>query len=119
MIYSIEPEVQDGLRSFAKTQELFTGVARAPGIINPIDCTWYGAAISPMRGAFCLVQEGAGLEDFVGEFLQVSYARRSVAVYCLGETPELPVPLGLTQRAFMGISILPVESIRVYTEVVE
>lgn len=119
MLYQIEPEIQDGSRALKKTQELFTGSPKSLRLSQPVTCSWYGTQIDPMRGAFCMVKEGAGLEDLVGEFLRIRYLNRSVTCYCLGESAEIGSELATTRRAFQQLDILPKAGLRVYYEAIE
>lgn len=122
MLYNIEPEIQDGQRAFNKTQELFTGTPRITGLKDPIEVSWYGTEISPYRGAFCVVQEGAGYSSLVGEFVRVlpiGAGSASVVVYCLAETPEIDTAIALTRRAFAEIDVLPTSSRRCSVQIVD
>lgn len=115
----LEPEIQDGLRGFGQTQILFAGSPITSFFTNPLKCGWYGTEVSPYRGAFCMVQEGAGLEDLVGEFLRISYkGTRKINLYCLGETPKISTPISLTRRAWNEIERLSLDEIFVYTQVI-
>lgn len=105
MIYEIEPEIQDGQRALPKTQELFAGQPRITGLKDPVTIGWYGTEVSPYRGAFCFVREGAGYGSLVGEFVRITYRRRSVICYCLGETPEIEQTVAVTRRAFLELAI--------------
>lgn len=68
-------------------------------------CGWYGTAISPERGSFCIVNVDGPLADRVGDYLRVSYLTKSVTVYCL-EAFSIPYDLAVTRRAFYEIAEL-------------
>lgn len=115
--YDIEPEILDGMRAFGDTQKLFVGVPKEARFVDPIDCSWYGSAIDQRRGAFAFVKEGAGYEDFVGEFLRLSIEERSIVVYCLGATPQIDTPLAIARRCFAEVANLAEELVPAYTQV--
>ena len=115
----IEQEIQDGMRALPKTQELFAGTAKTPIVANPIACSWYGTTIDWRRGAFCYMQEEAGFEDFVGEFVRLTKGDRSVTVYCLGESPEIETTVAVPRRVFLELGDLYLDEITVYCEIVE
>lgn len=122
MIFDTEPEIQDGQRAFVTTQDLFAGQPQTIQVANPMDCSWYGTNVDPYRGAFCVVQVGAGLELLVGEFVSFSVARRhppvTIICYCLGERTEIPTPIAVTRRAWMNLEILPKDEVSVYVATV-
>lgn len=120
-IYEIEPEVQDGRRALAKTQELWVGVPERPHVPNPLDCGWYGTEVSLLRGSFAYVKEGEGLDDFVGEFVRCTNSqdtRYKVTVYVLGQTPLLQQSIALARRPFMVIEHLSAESVPIYADLI-
>lgn len=120
MIPTLEPEIQDGMRGFEKTQELFAGSPTTSFFTNPLRCTWYGTEVSPYHGAFCVVKEGAGLDDLVGEFIRVTYrGTRKIYLYCVAETPKIPTQLGITRRAWNEIERLSLDEIFVYSQVIQ
>ena len=77
-----------------------------PRLIDGVfTCGWYGTAIHPERGSFCLVNEASKLGDRVGDYLRVSYLSKSVTVYCV-QALTLPYDLALTRRAFFELAEL-------------
>lgn len=116
MLFAIEPEIQDGSRALSKTQELFTGNPKSLRVVQPIVCSWYGTEVDPHRGAFCMVKEGEGLGELVGEFLRIRYQNRSVTCYCLGESAEIGTEIATTRRAFQELDILSRSGLRIYYE---
>jgi hypothetical protein len=115
---SLELEILHGTRAFPKTQELFEGTPISVFFSNPVQCTWYGSEVSPYRGAFCVVGEGEGLSDLVGEFVQLTYKQeRTITLYCLAETPLIEVPLAISRRAWLEIERLSLDEIFVYTQI--
>lgn len=116
---ALEPEIQDGTRGFGQTQILFDGAPISSFFTNPLRCGWYSTEISPYRGAFCLVKEGAGLENLVGEFLRFTYkGTRKINLYCLAETSNISTPISMTRRAWNEIERLSLGEIFVYTQVI-
>lgn len=115
----LEEEIQYGIRAFPKTQEIFTGEPATSFFANPQRATWYGTAVNPYYGAFCVVQEGEGLGDLVGEFLRITYKQdREISLYCVAETPDIEVPIGLQRRAWNQIERLSLDEILVYMQVI-
>jgi hypothetical protein len=115
----IEDEILYASRNFDKTQELFTGAPLTAFFPNPVSCSWYGAETNPHRGAFCMVQEGAGFGDLVGEFVRIQYKQRDpIVVYCIAESPEITAPIALARRAWNEIEALFRTEIRVYARVI-
>lgn len=113
----LEPEICDGQRSWPKTQELFIGAPINTLATPPLECGWYSTAQSPYRGAFAMVQEGAGLDDYVGEFLRITNKHRSISVYCVGTSALIDTPIAITRRAFLALARLGLGELTVYTEI--
>lgn len=113
----LEEEILYGKRAFSKTQELFEGSPVSVFFSNPKKATWYGTDVNPHRGAFCVVKEGEGLEDLVGEFLRILYRGRTINVYCLEETPDIDQPIALSRRAWNQIERLTKTEISIYARV--
>lgn len=113
----IEPEICDGQRAWAKTQELFAGSPVNTLASPAIECGWYSTAQSPYRGAFMMVQEGAGLDDYVGEFLRLTYKQRSISVYCVGTSALIDTPIAVTRRAFLALARLGLRELTVHPEI--
>lgn len=77
-----------------------------PRAINGVfTCGWYGTAINPERGSFCLVNEDGPLADRVGDYLRLSYLSEQVTLYCV-EALSLPYDLAVTRRAFFELAEL-------------
>lgn len=114
----LEEEILYGIRGFGATQDLFTGTPLITFLSNPIKCSWYGTEINQNRGAFCLVQEGAELDNLVGEFVRITYKQREITLYCLAETPEIDTPIAITRRAWSAIERLSLDEIFAYVQVI-
>lgn len=117
MLYEIEPEIQDGIRCLQKTEVLFNGAAKLPRIYPAsVSMSWYGTSVSPLRGSFCLVKEGIGLEDLVGEFVRVSFGSTHMNLYCLGQNPSLETDIAIPRGRFLNFALLPTASIDVFID---
>lgn len=114
----LEEEILYAKRSFEKTQELFTGAPTTVFFSNPVACSWYGTEVDPTIGAFCVVKEGEGLGDLVGEFLRFLYKRRTITLYCLAETPLVSTPMAMTRFSWNHIERLSKDEIHVYTRII-
>lgn len=110
-----EPEVLAGRRAFPEAQRLLDGptLRSADDLRN---AGWHGTLTHPEAGAFAVVRRD--LEDYVGEVIRVTYGSRSCVVYVVAAR-DVPQELSLTRRAFMALSPLWRERIRVQAEVVE
>jgi hypothetical protein len=107
-VVPVEPEVNIGRRAFPVTQELFAGSPL--GEAQTLECGWYDTSVNIESGAFALVQTGAGLDDLIGEIVQVTNGALSVFVYVL-QAAAIPTPFGLARRAWMAIALPSSESI--------
>lgn len=101
-------EIETGRRAFATAQQYFLG--------GPVDVEqqmtvgWYDTSVNPETGCFALVQQNAGLDDWVGEILRVTFGRRVVFVYVL-DTADVPWQLALARRPFVALHRPSVEQI--------
>lgn len=107
-VVSIEPEINAGRRAFPMAQQLFAG--SPAGEAQALECGWYDTSVHPESGAFALVQTGAGLDDLIGEIVQVINGSYSVLVYVLQDA-SIPTPFGLYRRAWAAIANLGLESL--------
>lgn len=117
-----EPTIMDARLAFSDAQAALaggtSGAIVGPTRSAPWPCGWYGTAISGDRGAFALVDRDSPLNPLViGDRLKLTYASRSVLVYCVGAT-DLDHDIHITRRAFAALTFLAVESIGVSIEVV-
>lgn len=104
----VEPEVSKGRRAFPVAQQLFAGAPVAAE--RTIECGWYDTSVHPESGAFALVQVGAGLDDLIGEIVQVTNGARSAFVYVM-QAAAIPTPFGLARRAWFAIANPSEESV--------
>jgi hypothetical protein len=105
------------MKAFGDTQVLFTGTPKEANFVDPVDCSWYGSAIDGRRGSFALVQEDAGYDGFIGEFLQLTTDDAEISVYCLGATPQISTPLAIARRCFIDLAQLAEESVSTYVRI--
>lgn len=130
MTYLDEPEVIEARRCSSHTQAQWAASERELYLPYMVSCSWYGTAVSPERGSFCLVREGSDFDSdparalhpdgAVGEYLRLSTAEgRSVLVYVLGSTDAIDTPLAVTRRAFMSLGLLPDGTAEVYAGVLD
>lgn len=111
-----ETEILNARRAFPMAQALLSGVAvrRLP---ERVAVGWYGTETHPEAGAFAVVRDGFGLDELVGEVLQVTVAGRSVYVYVVGAR-GVPTDIALSRRAFFALGRLSRESLLAGVEVV-
>lgn len=113
----IEPEIADGRRAFATAQTLLGGAVRSR-VGSFVDVCWHGSARHPETGSFALVSLDSGLDDLIGEVLKVTGpSGRSVYAYVLGSR-DVPHPLSLTRRTFLGMELLSKQPVTCTVEVV-
>lgn len=114
----IEPEIAWGRRAFPEAQRLFDE-AGSPGARWPgqLDTGWHSSSVHEETGAFALVRSGAGLDDLIGEVIEVRTDYRSVLVYVLASR-DIEQQLSLTRRAFLALALLTKESISTAVRVV-
>ena len=98
-----EPEILDGSRAWATTQELFAGVPDPLRAHFSVTCGWYEPPVGEFEGAFALIREGSPLEEFVGEVIQVDYESRSISVYVTGGSSDIDHDLALYRYAFLKL----------------
>lgn len=117
-----EEEILIARRAFPDSQRLLDGAILREAFTR-LGVGWHATAVHPERGAFAVVQRGAGLEDLIGEVLRVSLpgspsaAQRSVVVYCVGSA-LVSSPLSLYRRAFLGLAVLSAEELTCRVDVV-
>lgn len=108
-----EPEILDGSRAWAKTQQLFEGRVDPTRKRHAVKCTWYDTTVNEHEGAFCMVQAGSDLEDLVGDLVRVAWRNTEIFVYCIGGSADLPYPLALSRRAMWHVADLAKDHIDV------
>lgn len=112
-----EPEVLNGMRSFAAAQTLLAGaIDPSRPAVNAV-VGWYGSEVDENEGYFAMVAAGGAYEDLVGDVLRVSYRDESIYVYCIGGA-TLPNDLCLSRQAFLRLELLNQEEINVNVRVV-
>lgn len=108
-----EPEILDGTRAWAKTQQLFRGQPDPLRVRRAVRCTWYDTMVDEHEGAFCVIQANSALEDLVGDFVRVVYKNKEIFLYCVGGTSDIPTPLAITRQAMLYTASLSAEFIDV------
>lgn len=104
----IEAEINAGRRAFPVTQELFAGTPF--GTALQLQCGWHDTSVNVETGAFAVVQTGAGLDDLIGEIVEVTNGVNLVYVFVL-LAAGVPVQLSLARRAWMALSRPSIESL--------
>lgn len=99
----VEPEVNIGRRAFPKSQELFAG---SPiGAAQVLDTGWYDTSVHIESGAFALVAAGAGLDDLIGEIVQVVNPGNGLkALVYVMQAASIPTSFAIARRAWMAIA---------------
>ncbi|MCA1571259.1 MAG: hypothetical protein LC798_13250 [Chloroflexi bacterium] len=116
LVPAVEPEVLWARRAFPMAQELLVGVAHRM-VSSSLETGWHDTRAHPERGAFAVVQRGSEYEELLGEVLIVTYGERTpVYVYC-ANTADVPRPLSLYRRAYLGLTRLSREPIDCIVEV--
>jgi hypothetical protein len=105
-----------GRRGLPGAQGELMGAARLLGYFS---IGWYGTSVSDEIGSFALANPDGPLVDYVGEVLQVTLQHRTVYVYLLGTSREIESDIALTRRAFLEISLLPLDPIGALVAVVK
>lgn len=108
-----ETEILDGTRSWNDAQAIFAGVPDPARTRYRVDCGWYDTIVEEHDGSFCMIKDGSALEELVGDFVQVDYGVRSIWVYCIGGSLDLPADLALQRTAFIRLASLQLETITV------
>lgn len=108
----------DSRRAFAMAQQLLAGQIDDAGAVT-LDVGWHETTVDPELGAVAVVQDGAGLDDWIGETLRVTsqvHTDRSIFVYVLGSR-GVPTGLSLSRRAFLALGLLSLSSLTCSIEV--
>lgn len=105
-----EPAVLAARQGFADAQVSLTGIVAPQGYYQ---LSWYGTTISDERGSFGVVAADGPLFQLVGQFAQLTVATRSVNVYIIGGAVNLLTDLAVTRRAYLALSTLADEPLRV------
>lgn len=108
-----EPEILDGSRSWAKTQELFNGHVDPTRQRHAVRCTWYDTTVDDNEGAFCVVQADSALEELVGEHVRVAYNDKEQFLYCVAGSADIPEPFAITRQAMLALAPLSHDYIEV------
>jgi hypothetical protein len=106
----VEIEILVGRRAFRAAQQLFAGAPLSTP--QSLDVGWHDSSVNPETGSFAVVQTGAGLDDLIGEIVQVRYYSRQVFAYVL-EDADVPTPISITRRLFLALYRLTVVSLPV------
>ena len=104
-----------GRRGLPGAQEVLSGAVKRLGYYT---VNWYGTSVSDETGSFALVNPNGPLNDYVGDILQITVKHATVFVYVLGSSRAIDSDLGLTRRAYLEISLLPLNPITALVAVV-
>jgi hypothetical protein len=103
-----EVEILAARRAFAVAQALLSGgPIQAPANLS---VGWHDSSVNSESGSFAVVQTNAGLDDLIGEVVQVDYNGRVVFAYVL-EDADVPVQVSVTRRVFLALNRLTIESL--------
>jgi hypothetical protein len=104
-----EVEILAARRAFGVAQSLLAG---GP-VEAPVALTvgWHDSSVNSESGSFAVVQSNAGLDDLVGEVVQVTFYNRSLFAYVL-EDADVPTQLSITRRLFLALNRLTVVSLQ-------
>lgn len=99
-----EPDIVFARGGFSDVQDTLMqySTRRLDGLFT---CGWYGTAIQPERGSFCIVNANGDLANQIGNYLSVTYGGLSTALYCV-ETRQIPYDIAITRRAFLDLAPL-------------
>lgn len=111
-----EEEVLWARRAWGKSQALLDGSALRN--YGPVAVGWHEATTHHEVGAFAVVRTGGPWDELIGEILRLTYANRSVFVYCFGGA-NVPTDLSLSRPAFLRLALLSNESVNAIVEVVQ
>lgn len=112
-----EPEILLGRQGFADAQ---AGMAGAHQIVGFYQLGWYGTDTDDERGSFGVVNAAGPLLGYIGDFLNLEVAGRSVYVYIIGSKTNLltgvgegsPLDLAVTRRTYLAVANLAIEPVR-------
>ena len=101
-----ESKLLDGARSWAASPAAFQTVPDPTRPARYVDAVWYDTVVDKHEGAFCLVRDGAGLDDLKGEIVQIEVGSRKALVYCVGASREIPTDVAVQRVAFFRLAPL-------------
>ena len=116
---TIEPDILDGRRSHEAAQRAFAGAPDSAFPRHEAEIGWYDGAVDENEGCFALVRAGGPLDDeLIGRVVRVTWADRSIHVYCVGAA-DLPTDIALHRSAFFRLHMLWRDSLRGSAQVVK
>lgn len=117
MAEQVEQEVLNAHRAFPEAQVLLAGEP-ANALPSEIAIGWHDTSTHPEVGAFAVIGQDSGLDDWIGEVLLVTANSRACYVYVMGSA-DVPAPLSLARRAFASLAALSIESLQSLVQVVQ